>query len=332
MEWNEQSPRQWRGNSEIGKVRVELNFEQLERGMAKALGASPDRRHHVMVSTLGVKVPRIKTCLKLINKPCKLIFVVSSFFKENRFLATYTLAVIITIIALWLINYFNISYPLTITSRTASGELAVVGVGRVDATPNTATVDLGIVVNDAKTIEEASTQINKVNNAIVQNLQGIGIDKADIKTSNYSIVPNYDYTRGAGAIIGYNGNTTVTVKVKDTSKLPQVIEAGTKGGANQVMGTNYMIEKPETYQEQAREKAIQNAKEQAQKLADELGIRLGKVVNIVEATGGSGPVPMYYDKVALSVEGRGGTNAPVPDLQPGSQTITSTVTLYFEKR
>lgn len=234
---------------------------------------------------------------------------------------------------MWAVNFFNIAYPLTVTSKQSSGELAVVGVGKVDTTPDTASVDLGIVVNDASTIEEASRQINEVNNAIVSGLSSLGIEKEDIKTSNYSINPNYDYTRVPnGTITGYNGNTTVTVKVKDTTKLPQVIEAGTKAGANQVMGTNYTIDKPEDYQEQARQKAIANAKEQAQKMANELGIRLGRVVNIVESTNGGMPIPMMYEKSVMSLDARGGTNAPVPDLQPGTQTITSTVTLYFETR
>lgn len=255
----------------------------------------------------------------------------SKYLKENKVVSYYAGILILTLVFLSIVKYFDISYPLSITSRSSSAELAVVGIGKVDTTPDTASVDLGIVVNDAKTIDEAQTQINKVNNAIVEGLKKLGIDKGDIKTSNYSINPNYDYTNGGnGRIIGYNGNTTVTIKVKDTSLLPQVIEAGTKGGANQVMGTNYTIDKPEVYQEQARQKAIDNAKEQAQKLANQLGIRLGKVVNIIESSG-NGPVPMYYEKSAVMMDSAG-SNAPVPDLQPGTQTITSTVTLYFETR
>lgn len=248
---------------------------------------------------------------------------------KNKFLTTYTLAILIGIVALWVINYLNISYPLTITTKPASGELAVVGEGKVDIVPDTASVDLGIIINDAKTVDDASTKINTVNNAIVASLAALGIDNKDIKTSNYSINPTYDYSRGgSGTITGYTGNTTVTVKVRDTSKLPQAIEAATKAGANQVMGTNYTIDKPESYREQARQKAIDNAKEQAQKLANQLGIRLGKVVNIVESTSGA-PIPMYMEK-AIGM-GAGG-NAPIADLQPGTQTISSTVTLYFEKR
>ncbi len=256
---------------------------------------------------------------------------VKEYFSQNKILSLYSLLLLVTLLFLWVINYFNISYPLTITQKQASGELAVVGVGKVDIVPDTASVDLGIVNNDAKTIDEAQSKINSVNNSIVENVKQLGIGAGDIKTSNYSITPNYDYSKGGtGVITGYNGNTTVTIKVKDTAKLPQVIEAGTKGGANQIMGTNYSIDKPENYQEQARQKAIDNAKEQAQKLASQLGIKLGKVTNIVESTNSPGPLPMLYSKEAMGMGG--GTNAPVPDLQPGTQTITSTVTLYFDKK
>jgi len=254
------------------------------------------------------------------------------FVKENKIVTFYAWFLVLTVFFLWVIHYFNISYPITMTQKTAS-ELAVVGEGKVDITPDTASVDLGIIVNDAKSVEEAQTKINTINNAIIAGVQSVGVDKNDVKTSNYSINPNYDYEGGgAGVITGYNGNVTVTVKVRDTQKLAEVIQQATAGGANQVMGTNYSVDKPENYREQARQKAIDNAKEQAQKLASQLGIRLGKVVNIVESSSGAGPMPMFYEKAALSLDARGGTNMPAPDLQPGTQTISSTVTLYFDKK
>lgn len=256
---------------------------------------------------------------------------IKEYFTENKIVTNYTLFLVITIFFLWIINYFNISYPLTITQKQASGELAVVGVGKVDIVPDAASVDLSIIVNDAKSMDEAQNKINTINNSIVESVKQLGIESGNIKTSNYSITPNYDYSKGRiGIITGYNGNVTITIKVTDTTKLPQVIEAGTKAGANQVMGTNYMVDKPEKYQEQARQKAINNAKDQAQKLASQLGIKLGKVTNIVESTYNPVPMPITYSKEAMGMSG--GISAPAPDLQPGTQTITSTVTLYFEKK
>lgn len=247
-----------------------------------------------------------------------------------RHVATYSVILVATAIFLWVINYFNIAYPLTITTKPSSGDLSVVGVGKIDIVPDTANVSLGIVVNNAPTVQEAQSKMNTINNAIIEGVKKLDIKKDDIKTSNYSINPNYSYDGGRNEVTGYNGSATVTIKVRETSKLGDVIQAATDAGANQVNGTNYSIDKPEDYREQARNAAIANAKEQAQKLANQLGIRLGKVTNIVESSGGSEP-PVMLER-AMSVDSSGIGGAPSPNLEPGSQTITSTVTLYFEKR
>lgn len=242
-------------------------------------------------------------------------------------LVTYAGFLLLTIIALFLIKTFDISYPIDITTKSSSGELAVVGEGKVDVIPDSAQVEVGIVVSNASTVDEAQKRITEVNNKAIDALSKLGIDKKDIKTSNYSINPNYSYEGGRNDITGYNGNVTLSIKVKDMKKMPQVIEEVTKAGANQVFGSSFSVENPEKYREEARSKAIENARAQAEKLARSLGIRLGKIVNIVESSPNMPPV--LFEK-SLSLDGRGGGTPP--DIQPGSQTITSTVTLYFEKK
>lgn len=226
------------------------------------------------------------------------------------------------------INLFNISYPVQITNTSKSSELSVVGEGKVDVIPDTAYIDLGISVNNIATVEEAQKNMDKTNNAIIEAMKKLGIEKADIKTSNYSIYPNETYDGSTSRVTGYNGNVAVTIKVKGTDKASQVIQVATKAGANQVQGTRFLVEKPEKYREAARTKAIANAKEQAQKLAKDLGIPLGKVVNMVEYSPNSS-TPMY-DMARSGIGSMGGGGSP--QLEAGSQTITSVVTLYFEKK
>lgn len=248
--------------------------------------------------------------------------------ENNKYGQIYGVTVFIVILAfvfLYLIKFFNISYPINITTQSAS-DLSVVGEGQVDVIPDTANASAGITAS-GKSVSEVQQQINTTNNNIVAALEKVGINKKEISTSNYSINPSYDYTNGQTPT-GYAGSATLTIKVKDTSKLPSVITAATEAGANQINGTNYSVENPDKYREEARNKAIANAKMQAQKLASQLGISLGKVTNIVESTsGGGGPQPMMFKTLDARE-----TNTVAPDLQPGSQTITSTVTLSFEKR
>lgn len=242
-------------------------------------------------------------------------------------LLTYLGFILITIAALFLINTFNIAYPITITTKTALVDLAVVGTGKVTVIPDTATVQVGITVTNAKTVSEAQQKINEVNNKIIVAMEKLGIAKADIKTSNYSINPSYSYANGTNQIDGYNGNATIILTIKDTKILPRVVQEATAAGANQVNDPQYTVNSPEKFREEARNKAIANAKDEAARLAQTLGIRLGKITNIVESQPNS-PIPIYMeaqkaDSVSQSVP---------PILESGSQEITSTVTLYFEKK
>lgn len=226
------------------------------------------------------------------------------------------------ILGLYLIKAFDISYPLTITSTTKSTELAVVGEGKIDVVPDLATISVGITVNNASTVSDAEKTINDTNNKIIAAMEKLGIKKTDIKTSNYSINPSY--SSSGEAISGYNGNATVEIKVRNTSLASQVVSEATKAGANQIFSTEFTVENPAKYREQARNAAIENAKQQANNLASSLGIRLGKVTNIVESSPSS---PVFLNSMA---KGLGGASAP--QMEQGSQTITSTVTLYFEKK
>lgn len=234
---------------------------------------------------------------------------------------------IIIVLVLFLIKFFDISYPISVTNRSLSGELSVVGEGKVDVVPDTAEVSAGIVVQDAKTVQEAEQKINEVNNKIIAAAIALGIPKEDIKTSNYSISPDYRFEPAGGRSTQntYTGNATVTIKVKDANKVSGVISAATTAGANQVYNAGFSVDDPGKFREQARSKAIQNAKEQAQKLASQLGIRLGKIVNIVESTP---ETPMPFMEKRLAIPQKGGLS---PNIEPGTQTISSTVTLYFER-
>lgn len=233
------------------------------------------------------------------------------------------------VFVLFLINFLNISFPVSMTTTSRSSELAVVGEGKIDISPDTAYVDAGIYVNNVKTVQEAQDKITSVNNAIITSMQGLGVKKEDIKTSNFSINPDYLYESGRNQIRGYSGNATVTVKTTNLALVAQIIVAATTAGANQVQGARFTIDNPQTYREQVREKAITNAKEQAKKLASTLGIKLGKITNIVESTPDSIMYPYMAKSAPMALEGMADAQAII---EPGTQTLTSTVTLYFEKR
>ncbi|MDH7475994.1 MAG: SIMPL domain-containing protein [Microgenomates group bacterium] len=248
--------------------------------------------------------------------------------EQKNYFLSLAATLLMVLICLFLIKFFNISYPITIITTTKTSELAVVGEGKIDAVPDLAYVDAGITVNNLPTTDAVQNEINQTNNKIIESMKALGIKKEDIKTSNYSINPNYSYDGGRDKISGYNGNATTTIKIRNIQLVPKVIQAVTAAGANQVRGARFTIDKPEVYREQARDLAIKNAKIQAQQLAKKLGISLGKITNIVESSPTNYNYPVYAAQSMLESKIAGST----PEIEPGTQTYTSVVTLYFEKK
>lgn len=236
-----------------------------------------------------------------------------------------------------------IPFYINSTNTTKTDLFSASGEGTATAVPNQATVYAG-VTKTAKTVDEAQKQVNSVSEKLIADLKKLGIEKADIKTTNYSVNPSYDnnprplmmeegVTGSSEALFPYQGDATgyevtqnLEVKVKPIEKVNQVIDTATKDGANLVGGANFTFsdDLQKTLEDQATKEAVKEAKEKAQSLASASGIRLGKVVNVVSSTNNY-PYPM-----ALEARKADDSTIPSTNVTPGESTITISVTIYYE--
>ncbi len=134
-----------------------------------------------------------------------------------------------------------------------------------------------------------------------------------------------------GRIMGYSGNISLSIKIRNKDNVSKVINAITASGANQVGSVQYVVDDMDAFKDKARELAIKDAKERAKKIAKQAGMRLGEVTNVIEDGGYGGAM---YDTYAMSAKAE---SAPYrqqtePDIQEGTQNITARVTLYFERK
>ena len=181
----------------------------------------------------------------------------------------------------------------------------------------------------AATVEEAQTQVNQAVTKITAALKDLGIAGSDIKTTNYSVNPNIDYSLSRQTTTGYTVDTTMTVTLKDANKANKALDTATASGANIISGVTFTLNDDEKtkLEDKARALAIKQAKEKAQKISNQAGIKLGRVINISVNSGTPGPI--MYDKMAFNA---GGGTAPVAptQLQPGENKVSITVTLFYE--
>ena len=116
-------------------------------------------------------------------------------------------------------------------------------------------------------------------------------------------------------------------KIRDFTKIGDVLSQSTTAGANLVGDLQFTIDNPEQFKEQARALAIKQAKTNANNLAKESGIDLGKIINVYE--GYNSVQPVMYDS-AKAMGGGVSASAPTPTIQPGQQEIDVTINLTYK--
>lgn len=165
-------------------------------------------------------------------------------------------------------------------------QVTIYGQGKVEYQPDEATVTLGVQVDKVWSAEGALRQLNDKITKIMEAEKALGLSEADIKTGNYSLSPQYDYKDGVSAVAGYNANQNLIITVKniieDKDKTSQVIAAATSAGANQVLGVEFKPSDVDKLKQEARLKAIADAKSKAPALFKASGVRTGKILGWYE--------------------------------------------------
>ena len=208
------------------------------------------------------------------------------------------------------------------------------GKGEVVVTPDIATISFGVTAENldvSKAQTEATTKMNK----IIDLLKAKGVDKKDIKLTNYSISPRYDYVQasqiypygGKQVLAAYVVSQTVEVKIRDISKAGEILSGVGEFGVTDVSGLTFTVDNEEVVKDQARDLAITDAKAQAKTLAKSLGVRLVKITSYSEG----GNYPVYYD-MNKSMALASPAGSAVPQVPMGENKITSNVTITYEIR
>ena len=195
------------------------------------------------------------------------------------------------------------------------------GEGKVKSVPDTAKIDIGLVTEGKDTITVQNENSSKMN-AVIKFLKEHGISDADIKTSNYSLSPKYEYTKGKSSLVGYILNQNLTVMARSLDKIGEVLDGAVSSGANKIDSVSLFVDKPEELKNKAREEAVKMAKEKANSISQIAGFSLGRLVNFSENL--SGEPPIFYEALSKSV-GR----AQAPQIEPGTQEITINITLTY---
>jgi uncharacterized protein YggE len=216
--------------------------------------------------------------------------------------------------------------------------ITVNGYGETASVPDIATFTYS-VVSLKSTVAAAQEDVTTKANAMTAYMKEQGIADRDIQTSNYSIYPQYDYVQEACAngicpggrqvLRGYEVRQSTTVKVRDTAKAGDFLAGVGSRGATEVSGVQFTFDDPHQGENEAREKAIADAKAQANTLAKQLGVRIVRVVSFSESGGGY-PYPIAYGRGGMETAVAQDAKAPV--ISTGENKVTKNVSVTYEIR
>ena len=207
-----------------------------------------------------------------------------------------------------------------------STRVMVAGDSIIQAQPDTAILTIS-VVTQARNALDAQQQNASKTDAVVRALKAAAGAGAEVKTSGYSLQPQRVYKENQPpSIAGYEARNSVTVTTGELNKVGTIIDAAAEAGANDVSGIAFTLRQDRPARDRALSEATREAISKARVIAEALG---GRVVRIVEVQEEGfqqrPPVPIYQtesfamarDKVATPIE-------------VGSLDITSRVQLIAE--
>jgi uncharacterized protein len=201
--------------------------------------------------------------------------------------------------------------------------ITVTGVGNVYGTPDLAIIDLGVDIAN-EDINVASDEVSKVTGTLLELFKQAGIESKDVRTAYFNVWREVRYdSEGNETKPVFHVVNTLSITVRDVSKVGILLNESLSAGANAINGIQYTFANPEELEQQARSLAMQNAKARAAELAVLSGVSLGRVLSINEVPA-YGATPIAY---GAAMESKMAAGTPV---SLGQLAVSISITVTFE--
>jgi len=173
--------------------------------------------------------------------------------------------------------------------------LSVNGSAQVSLSPDIAYISIGVHTENADANAAVTGNASQAQKG-VDAMKALGIEVKDIRTSNFSISPQQQYDEN-GKLTGviFIVDNTVYVTMRDLTKIGDVLGAAVSAGANSIYGITFDVADKTVALASGRKTAVENARKQAEELAEAAGVELGAVQNL-----------NYYNTYPVMIDGKGG--------------------------
>ncbi|MDD3593992.1 MAG: SIMPL domain-containing protein [Candidatus Gastranaerophilales bacterium] len=227
------------------------------------------------------------------------------------------------------IGTLGINYK-TFANSAENGKISSTAKEEKSIAPDTVYVTFSVITND-KNSETAVSLNNKKTTQMINALKKSLTPDETVKTSAYSLNPNYEYNNitKKNMFKDYEVKNNVNLKLKDINKVGKLIDIAVKNGANNVDNLVFTLENTDAVCNQLTAQAAQKARKNAEALLNSLGMKIVNVANISYNCSNLVPRAVYADNfMSMKAAGSEADSTPVT-IEAGEIKITATVTITF---
>ena len=198
--------------------------------------------------------------------------------------------------------------------------------GKFETAPDTAVLQFNVLAQEG-TSRAAYDKAAQSTEQVRQILRANGIDPKAAEISSFSVNPVYDYKDPKRKLVGYQVTASVSLKMKDFSKLPPVLQQLSEADINQSQSLSYTLEDIDVAKNKAVEDAYRRARESANAVARASSRTLGELSYASVDVSEGGPVVPMMRTMAMAKM----VNAPAPieEFTPQKVTVTAHVNALF---
>jgi len=159
--------------------------------------------------------------------------------------------------------------------------IQVSGNAEVKVAPDLVDLNFGVEVV-SKELLPGEVDMKKRVAAVIECLKKAGIEDKDIQTNYISIRPDYGDDTPKTKLVRYVLNRTIHCTLRDIGKFDAVLTAALQAGATDVSEMEFRTSELRKHRDAARLSAIRAAREKADMMAKELGLKTGRALQITE--------------------------------------------------
>lgn len=204
--------------------------------------------------------------------------------------------------------------------------ISVNGEGIVETSPDRATISVGIVSRD-RDASKVQSDSARIATEIINSVVALGVERKNIRTGNYSFRQIFRHDdKGKRIFDGYEADNTVTIIVDDLKLVGKVIDTSLNHGANQIDSLQFGLKNKQSFQAEAIQLAVRDARAKAEIVARELGKNIIGVKS-VSINSDSITAPRHHKMMMASVDAMENFETPI---EGGSLTCSASVNIDFE--